>query len=285
MKVRWFGVTFLMLMAFAATLFFAQKPISHRKVYGFVLLPNAKLVQWVARSHLSLIADIYWLKAMNIAGDIQSPEEARELFAYGNFIADLEPKLLQNYWLTGLSLPFPTAHGWENAELASQMYERGLLQFPNNTRLLIYYASNELFYRHNPLKAAELLMALAQNDDAPPYAGMLAARVLAHNKSFDMALDFMAFMQKAATDEMERELLEKRVKEIQLEQILSILDGSIEAFQRWHGRFPKTPDELVSAGVVPRLPEEPFGGEFYIDEEGKMHSTSISSRLKIFSKK
>ena len=274
-----------MSLAFVATLLFAEKPISHRKIYGFVLLPNAKLVQWVARSHISLVTDIYWLKALNIAGGISSAEEARELFSYGNFIADLEPKLLQNYWLTGLSLPFQTAHGWENAELASQMYERGLLSFPNNTKLLIYYASNELFHRHNQLKAAEILMTLAKNEDAPPYAGMLATRVLAQNQSFDVALAFMEFMFEAARDDMERELLGQRIKEIQLEQILTVLDGSIEEFRGRHGRLPQTPEELVTKGVVSSLPEEPFGEEFYIGEEGKMHSTSTSHRLKIFSKR
>jgi len=285
MKLRWFWWTLLTLSAFSMTLVFAAKPISHSKMYGFVLLPNAKLVRWVARSHISLVTDIYWLKAINIAGGIQSPEEARELFAYGNFIADLDPKLFQNYWLSGLSLPFPTAHGWENAPLASQMYERGLLQFPGNTKLLIYYASNELFYLQNHPKAAELLMALAKNEDAPPYAGMLATRVLAENKSFDVAMDFMVFMHEAATDDAERELLEQRVKEIQLEKILTVLDSSLEEFQRRHGRFPNAPDELVTFGVLSTLPKEPFGEEFYIGEEGKMYSTSTSRRLKMFSKR
>jgi len=283
MKLRCFGLTLLMLMAFIATFFFAKNPISYRKVYGFVLLPDAKLIRWIARSHLSLVTDIYWLKAINVAGGIQSPAEARELFAYGNFIADLDPKLLQNYWLTGLNLPFQTSKGWENAELASQMYERGLLQFPNNTKLLIYYASNELFYRQNQMKAAELLMRLAKNKDAPPYAGMLASRVLAQNKSFDVALDFMSFMHEAATDDIERELLEKRMKEIHLEQILTVLDSSADEFQNRYGRFPKTPEELVTMGVISSLPEEPFGEKFHMGEDGKVYSTSMTSRLKMFS--
>ena len=283
MKVRWFYLTLLMLMAFVATLVFAEKPVVHRQMYGFVLLPNAKLIQWVARSHISLVADIYWLKAINVAGEIKSPEEAKELFAYGNFIADLDPKLLQNYWLSGLNLPFQTAHGWENAELASQIYERGLHSFPNNTKLLIYYASNELFYRQNQFKAAELLMDLSKNKDAPPYAGMLASRILAQNKNFDSALEFMAFMHEAATDDMEREVLEKRIKEIQLEQVLTVLDNGIDEFQNRYGRLPKAVDELITMGVLSRLPKEPFEKEFYISADGKAHSTSISSRLKMFS--
>ena len=280
--MRWFGSTLLVLTAFIATLFFATKPLSHRKTYGFVLLPNPKLIQWVARSHLSLIADIYWLKTIHIAGGIQSAAEARELFAYGNFIADLDPKLLQNYWLVGLSLPFQTTQGWENTALASQTYERGLLAFPNSTRLLIYYASNELFFRQDSLKAAELLMTLAKNKDAPSYAGMLATRVLSQNKNFETALDFMSFMYEAAADDTERELLEKRIKEIQLEEALTVLDKGIEEFQKQFGRLPKTPQELLNKKVLSSLPEEPFGEEFFISEEGKSHSTSISRRLTMF---
>ncbi|MCL2625605.1 MAG: hypothetical protein FWD46_02140 [Cystobacterineae bacterium] len=274
-----------MLMAFVATLFFAEEPISHSKNDGFVLLPNAKLVRWVARSHLSLVADLYWLKAIHVAGGVNSSEEARELFSYGNFIAELDQKLLQNYWLTGLNLPFQTANGWENAELASQIYERGLGSFPHNTKLLIYYASNELFYRQDQIKSANLLMELSKNTDAPPYAGMLATRILAQNRNFDAALDFMSFMHEMAADDMERELLEKRMKEIELEQLLVVLDNSIDEFQKQYGRIPKTPEELLSVGLLSRLPEEPFGKEFYIHSDGKAYSTSISSRLQMFSGK
>lgn len=274
-----------MVMAFVASLLFSVEPISYRKRYGFVLLPNSKLIQWIARSHLSLVADLYWLKAINVAGGIKSPEEARELFAYGNFIADLDSKLLQNYWLAGLNLPFQKADGWENAELASQIYERGLFSFPNNTKLLIYYASNELFYRQNQMKSAELLMELAKNKDAPPYAGMLATRILSQNRSFDTALEFMSFIHETATDDMERELLEKRMKEIELEQLLVVLDNSIEQFQKQHGRIPKALEELIKVGLLSRLPKEPFGKEFYINSDGKAYSTSISNRLEIFSGK
>jgi hypothetical protein len=128
-------------------------------------------------------------------------------------------------------------------------------------------------------------MVLAKNEDAPAYASMLATRVLAQSQSFDVALEFMDLMIEAAVDEMERGLLEKRIKEIKLEEVLTVLDKSIEVFYGRYGRFPKTPEELIAAGVVSSLPEEPFGEEFYIGEEGKMYSTSMPNRLKIFSKR
>ncbi|HVO65932.1 MAG TPA: hypothetical protein VMT12_05540, partial [Syntrophales bacterium] len=45
--------------------------------------------------------------------------------------------------------------------------------------------------------------------------------------------------------------------------------------------LPRNIDELSKAGLLTRIPRDPFGGKFYITREGKVESTSKSLSLGI----
>jgi hypothetical protein len=58
-----------------------------------------------------------------------------------------------------------------------------------------------------------------------------------------------------------------------LEKILQ-LEEVIAGFKKRFHRAPYRLQELVDVGILNHLPEDPYGGTFYLDKQGKVRTTS-----------
>ena len=52
------------------------------------------------------------------------------------------------------------------------------------------------------------------------------------------------------------------------------LEKAMQTFAREQGRQIKALDELITAGVLDEMPVDPYGGEFYLDADGRIRSSS-----------
>jgi len=48
----------------------------------------------------------------------------------------------------------------------------------------------------------------------------------------------------------------------------------VSIFKEKYGRIPKNLNELVMKGIIESIPKDPYGGEFYIDKNGTIETTS-----------
>ena len=129
-------------------------------------------------------------------------------------------------------------------------------------------------------------MQAARLPDGPSYLPGLATRMAAEAGNPDTALAFLEARLTDTQDPEMREVLAYRMKEVIIERDLLILESAVEAYRTQHRALPATLTDLVVAGALPILPQEPFGGDYRLDPKtGSVSSSTHPERLRTFFKR
>ncbi|MBN1356821.1 hypothetical protein JXA40_11215 [bacterium] len=65
-----------------------------------------------------------------------------------------------------------------------------------------------------------------------------------------------------------------RANQLKLRKDLRTLNGALEIFHGTYGRYPVTLNELAEKGILARIPQEAFGGEWNYDSGSGMITSS-----------
>jgi hypothetical protein len=254
-----------------------------RGPYQAPLLPRIELLRALGAGQQSLVADYYWLQAIQAAGRGGSTLEATrflDLFYYADLVTDLDPKFHKVYMFSGNTIPTNLGREtWVNTVEARKILEKGVKNFPEDSTLRLYLAYNLSYFFGEHAAAAEHLRVAASLPNVDKYVPEFATRMLAFNRRFDAALALVESFRNNETDPELRQLFEERVKEIQREQVLVQVDDAIAVFKQKEGRLPDPLSELVSHGHLSAVPPDPMGGVIYIGTDGRSASTSSSLRM------
>lgn len=254
-----------------------------RGPYQAPLLPRIELLRVIGAGQQSLVADYYWLQAIQAAGRGGSSLEATrylDLFYYADLVTDLDPKFHKVYLFAGNTIPTNLGReNWVNTKEARKILEKGVKNFPEDSSLRLYLAYNLSYFFGEHAAAAEHLRIAATLPTVDKFVPEIASRMLAFNRRFDAALALAESFRDNETDPELRQLFEERVKEIQREQVLVQIDDAIAAFKQKEGRLPSPLSELVAKGYLSAIPTDPMGGVIFIAEDGRSASTSSTLRL------
>jgi hypothetical protein len=247
------------------------------------LLPRASLLRVGGRAFLPLLADYYWLQAIQATGKANSEEEYRDIADYAQLVTDLDPDFAYVYEFAGVVVPYNRGREtWRNTEESTALLEKGVAHFPRWLFLRTLLAYNYGVFQREYARAAHLLEETARLPGAPAYLPLLATRLYAQAGSFDAASAFATQFAATASDPETRAAFEHRTKEIALERILQELDRAVAAFRERNGRLPKNVKELVASGQLTAIPEDPLGGDIRLGDDGRTYSTSQEHRLEVY---
>lgn len=261
---------------------FSRPPSPIRDKSGKPLVPNATLVKHVGKAALPLIVQLYWLRLINYSGLVRTPDDGRDVLGMAAFIEELDPDYSHVYWFAALNGVVSRPNGdWSNAEEAADHLRRGLKRFPDEARMTIVLAY--ILWRHQKkfAEAAEVLREGARQPNAPSYFASLATRLLVAAGQFDTSREVAREFFTSAMDEQTRKLFEDREKAIVLEQVLTQIEEAANRFHDDKGRYPGTVGELVYAGYLSEMPEDPYGGTLLLAPEGTAYSSAHPDRLKV----
>jgi hypothetical protein len=247
------------------------------------LLPRASLLRVGGRAFLPVLADYYWLAAIQATGRANTEAEYRDIADYAQLITDLDPAFAYVYQFAGVVVPFN--HGretWTNTRESTAILEKGVARFPSSTVLRTLLAYNYSVFLKEYARAAHLLEETARLPGAPAYLPFLATRLYAQAGAFEAASAFADQFAANAEDPDTRAAFEHRTKEIALERILQTTDRAVAAFKERTGRLPKDLKELVSSGAMVAIPADPLEGELYLGADGRAYSTSQEHRLEAY---
>lgn len=121
------------------------------------------------------------------------------------------------------------------------------------------YANAAIYYK----RAGELL-----GTDLPMN---LAGRYMYESGRTDMAIAYLKEMIRGAGNEAVKHSLQTRLKAF---QAVRTIEQAKEPFLRTIHRVPVSVEELMQKGYLKELPVDPYGGMFYIDNQGMVRSTS-----------
>jgi hypothetical protein len=278
-------VTLVLMLAGLGTVASLSEPPREppRGPYQAPLLPRLEMLQVLGAGQRSLVADYYWLQAIQAtgkAGGSTEPTRYLDLFYYADLVTDLDPKFYKVYTFSGNTIPTNLGREtWVNTVEARKILEKGVKNFPEDSTLRLYLAYNLSFFFNEHKAATEHLQIAASLPDVNQFVPEIASRMLAYNRRFDAALAMVKSFRDNETDPVMQKIFDERIQEIHREQALIQVDDALAAFKKREGRLPHQLSELVKHGDLPAIPVDPMGGVIYITEEGKSASTSSPLRL------
>lgn len=129
----------------------------------------------------------------------------------------------------------------------------------NNAYFLKDYATAAKYYR----KAADLT--------GEQLHVSLAGRYMQESGQTPLAIAYLSTMLRSERNPAVRKTYQVRLKAY---KAVRAIESARDKFRSEKSRLPVSVEELLRQGYLPQLPVDPFGGNFYIDTNGQVRSTS-----------
>jgi len=227
----------------------------------------------------NVLADVVWLEAVQVAGNLKmAPEDYDRLYELLNVEANFDPKFDIPYLLGGLVLGESTDH----AQKALEVFERGKREYPADWRFPFYIGYTSYFSLGETETAGKAMAEAARLPRSPAYLPGLASRMLSEAREPGAALALLETIVRQESDPARRAVLERRIREVTVERDLQALERAVESYREKIGAVPRELSDLVRAGILSGIPEEPNGGRYLMEPGGKVRSDRVSQRLRVF---
>jgi hypothetical protein len=243
------------------------------------LLLQGQYLRPLLLGYHDLGADALWLRLIQVLGKrTNTAQEYQWLYHAMDVITDLDPQYDYVYQVGGITLA-ELAH---RVDLSNKLLEKGLAANPTVWQIPFYLGFNHFFYLHDPVQAAEYMLRASKLPGRPPYLPLLATRLSAEAGNPEVALKFLGEMERQTQDVQVKEQLETRMRELVVERDVQMLQMAVKRYTQITHHAPRHLGQLVSAGILSALPQEPFGGEYrYNAKSGGIASSTHPERLRV----
>lgn len=210
-----------------------------------------------------LAANIAAIRALVVAPEKMRPEEFRILGKVQEDVSWLNPAHEDNYYIAFAILP-------QYGELDAA---QTILAGASRTRFFDYqpaffYAFNQWYYKHDPVGASAWMREAAKklpDPDQQLTMQNMAARWIDKAQDTEFAIRVVESMAREARRKDFRTYLELRV--VRLRQLHQLRTAAATYRERF-GKPLSNLQELVDSGILPALPQDPFGFGFGFDKQG-----------------
>jgi len=253
------------------------------QIEGLAQLPKGEHLKPALLGYHHLGADILWLRLVQVIGKKRnSADEYEWMYHALDVITTLDPQYAYAYYAGGVILGDLA----NRPDLSNRLLERGVSANPDVWNIPFLLGYNYYFLLGDPAKGAEHIMEAARRPDGPSYLPGLATRMAAEAGSPDTALAFLEARLWETQDPEMRKFLANRMKEVIIERDLRTLEDAVEVYRTQYQTLPAKLADLVASGILPMLPQEPFGGEYHLDlKTGSVSSSTHPERLRTFFKR
>ena len=253
------------------------------QIEGLAQLPKGEYLRPALLGYHHLGADILWLRLLQVIGKKRNSEDEYEWIYHAlDVVTTLDPQYAYAYYAGGVILGDLA----NRPDLSNRLLEKGVTANPDAWNIPFLLGYNYYFLLGDSAKGAEYIMEAARRPDGPSYLPGLATRMAAEAGNPDTALAFLEARLRETQDQEMREVLANRMKEVIIERDLRTLEDAVEVYRTQHQTLPATLADLVASGILPRLPQEPFEGDYRLDPKtGSVSSSTHPERLRTFFKR
>jgi len=251
---------------------------------GKMAVPTPETARLFAFGFEPVIADYYWLQALQLVGDAEHVKDRGETVgALVDLVTGLDPWVDHPYRFAALWL----SESYEQVRHANRLLEKAIAYHPLDWRNRFYLGYNYFFYLEDNPTAADVLETAVRFPDAPEYLGGFVARLRASGDSLDTAVLFLQQLIASAEDEYVLADYLETLAEVETERRARLLDRARAEFERRHARDIRTPAELWSGplrvlAVEPPAHPEVAGQRWLLDaQSGEIVSSFYNRRYRV----
>jgi hypothetical protein len=249
-----------------------------------LLLHSGSLLKKLSLGYDSLLADIYWTRAVQYYGSRvgKAGEEFELLWPLLDITTTLDPKLMIAYRFGAIFLSEPAPMGADRADLAIKLVKHGVAANPDDWRLdsdlgFLYY-----WHLKNYPEASAAYLEASKKKDAPVLMKMMAAEVATKGNSFSASRAIWTEIFETAQDPSTKKNAFQHLQSLQAQQDILALDKCAEDYRKRSGRYPATARELYESGILSGIPLDPAGIPYVFGPDGK---AQLDPKSPVFSDK
>ena len=219
-----------------------------------------------------LISDLLYMQTCYLTGNDVfnrwkerkfSRKEWKTILHNVKVMTRLDPYYFDPYYFVGSYVPWKVKDDREFLEEINNVLKSGM-NYVEDWRLPFFIGFNYFYFMDDKVKGARYLKKAADMEGAPYYLKLLVPRLYAQSGKYQLAVIETAQELKRAKNEVLKKQLEKRLKAL---IALRDLNFALERYRKVYGRCPASLRELVERGFISEIPQDPYGGEFFIDKK------------------
>lgn len=234
----------------------------------YVRSPEA--MKRIALSYDSLLADLYWIRAIQHYGDTRRSESREKeyalLYPLLDLTTSLDPRFNAAYLFGAVFLAEPPPGGPGQPEQAIALLKKGMQAQPDNWRLtqalgFVYY-----WWYEDYRTAATWFEQAAAQPGAPLWMASLAAVTLSEGGDRDASRQMWRQIAGNEADKWFRTEAVRRLRQLDALDQLDALARALAVFEARHHRPAVEWADLVRAGMLRGVPLDPTGLAYRIQD-------------------
>jgi hypothetical protein len=233
-------------------------------------MPSGKSVKRLSLGYSSLLADIYWTRAIQYFGDKAKQRSMRYdlLYPLLDVTTDLDPHLIVAYEFGSLFLSQPPPEGAGQPEKAVGLVEKGIRENPKYWRL--YFTLGFIHYldRRDYKAASAAFLKGSEVPGALPFMKVMAARMAEHGADRSTAVYLWKAVYDTSIDPQVKDTAVQHLASLHAEADIDQLEQQVKIYREKTGAWPSRWLDMVRAGLLPGLPQDPNGVEYKLLPDG-----------------
>lgn len=246
-----------------------DKARSGANVEEVLFLPSAGAVKRLSMGHTGLVADIYWTRAVQYFGSHHHEGAMRYdlLYPYLDVTTTLDPQLTVAYEFGSMFLSQPPPDGAGQPEKAIELVERGIKANPTEWKL--YYNLGFIYFDRKDYEGARTAFERGSRvPGAHPALAVLAASMAQESGDRETARLLWSKIYESSEDQNVKNNAKGRLAAIQVQEDMAQLEAVVDQFRQKTGRIPSNFEEMVAAGWLRGVPQDPTGTPYKLLPNG-----------------
>ena len=240
----------------------------------------------VARGTLSfdaLMADVYWIRAIQHYGSTKRSTEADKnydlLFPLLDIATTLDPRFNIAYRFGAIFLTEAYPDGPGQPEAAIALLQKGVAAMPDRWQYLMDIGFVHYWWLHDYEEAARWFSRASLIPDAPWWLESMAATTLAQGGNRVASRQLWQQILDSADNEWLQEAATRRLVQLAALDGIDELRRLVDVFVDRTGERPRTWAQLVDAGLLRGRPVDPTGTPYLLNAEQGVIDLSRDSPL------
>jgi tetratricopeptide (TPR) repeat protein len=236
-----------------------------------------------ALSFDSVLADVYWIRALQHYGYYRLHQDAREryrlLYPLLDLATSLDPNFNVAYRFGAIFLSEPDPGGAGRPDLGVVLLEKGVAATPEKWQY--YHDIGFIYYWHlkNPRKAAEWFKRGGDLPGSPWWLRTYAAVMLTKGGDRQASRAMWNNLLQTTDNDWVRKSAQLRLTQLDALDQIDALARVRDEFTRRRGRLPESWQELTKAGLLRGVPVDPTATPYTINFATGRITVAGDSRL------
>jgi len=234
-----------------------------------LFLPSGRVIKKLSLGYHGLLADIYWMRAVQYYGGKRMKNEPgfRLLEPLIDIATRLDPQLVHAYRFGSIFLSEREPIGADQPERAIALLKKGIEHNPDEWQLyrdvgFIYY-----WFLNDYEKAAESFLEGSKNPKSAVWMKTFAAQLLAQGGSREAARFLWQEVYQTSENQRMKENAREHLQKLTAEEDIETLQILIKKIESKTGRKIGSIEELVVLGFLKAPPVDPKGFRYILDPQ------------------